>query len=87
MEEIRAGHGVLNVQANHRDGKKDQDSGRNRARTRWLCIREKEQWKICEGLKGFEVVMRLGLRLDCLRKPSSSSLHPYLSRFLFQHLA
>ena len=54
MEEIRAGHGVLNVQANHRDGKKDQDSGRNRARTRWLCIREKEPWKICEGLKGFE---------------------------------
>ena len=44
MEEIRAGHGVLNVQANHRDGKKDQDSGRNRARTRWLCIREKESW-------------------------------------------
>ena len=44
MEEIRAGHGVLDVQANHRDGKKDQDSGRNRARTRWLCIREKEPW-------------------------------------------
>ena len=39
---------------NHRDIQKDQDSGRNRARTRWLCIREKEPWKICEGLKGFE---------------------------------
>ena len=33
------------VQANQRDGKKDQDSGRNRARTRWLCIREKSHGK------------------------------------------
>ena len=54
MEEIRAGDGVLDVQGNHRDVKKDQGSGRNRARTRWLCIREKEPWEICEGLKGFE---------------------------------
>ena len=27
------------------------------------------------------MVMRLGLRLDCLRKPSSSSLGPHLARF------